>query len=287
MTSILGAAIRKLLKQYQKSKEDMLSPLQFGQQMIDWTDQRRVLSNEFFKEKTCPHARLAIKLLKIAEKENASIVKTMCYLLNKLTLNDGIESIVIHDIIERAEELKENVNNTIAKNLLSKFVYYVRNIKVKQEEIEKEDDDEIKPRIIIKDEFMTPEPESNSLNETKTETNDTNLTPSKIKNPSENENENDKTDSMIVDNNETKDKNEKNLNEKENKENKDNENNHQNMIEDKDEYINEAEINEDENNDESENDTNSDSNKEDKEFDIEIKDKKMNDNDEIDEDDIF
>jgi len=40
---ILGVCIRKLIKQYYKNKEDMISPIQFGQQMIDWTDYRRVL----------------------------------------------------------------------------------------------------------------------------------------------------------------------------------------------------------------------------------------------------
>jgi len=31
----------------------------------------------------------------------------MCYLLNKLTLNESIETLVINEILERAENLKE------------------------------------------------------------------------------------------------------------------------------------------------------------------------------------
>lgn len=184
MTSVLGVCIRKLLKQYYKNKEDMISPIQFGQQMIDWTDYRRVLSNDFYKAKSCPHARLAIKLLKIAEKETLTAIKTVCYLLNKLTLNESIENLVINDILERSENLKEMTSNNTVNNLLSKFIYYVKNIKIKIEdedyvktpdfkmEIKEEDSPNRKPShfIIKKDDLSDNDNENendeSNINET-------------------------------------------------------------------------------------------------------------------------
>jgi condensin complex subunit 3 len=157
MTSILGACIRKLLKQYYKSnnKDEMISPIQIGQQMIEWTDYRRVLSNDFYKSKTCPHARLAIKFLKIAEKDNITTIKTMCYLLNKLTLNESIETLVINEILERAENLKEMTANNTVKNLLSKFIYYVKNVKIKDED--EDNKSSIKEyKVKIKEEVNSP-----------------------------------------------------------------------------------------------------------------------------------
>jgi len=163
MTSILGVCIRKLIKQYykNKSKDEMISPIQIGQQMIDWTDYRRVLSNDFYKAKSCPHARLAIKFLKIAEKDNITVIKTMCYLLNKLTLNDSIENLVINDILERSENLKEMANNKTVTNLLSKFIYYVKNVKIK---IEDEDKSNIKDiKVEIKEEINSPDSKSHYI----------------------------------------------------------------------------------------------------------------------------
>lgn len=149
MTSVLGVCIRKLLKQYYRNKEDMITPIQIGQQMIDWTDYRRVLSNDFYKTKSCPHARLAIKFLKIAEKENLTVIKTMCYLLNKLTLNNSVENLVINDILERSEMIKNMTTNNTVSNLLNKFIYYVQNVKIKIEDEKGEKD--IKVRMIKKE----------------------------------------------------------------------------------------------------------------------------------------
>jgi len=153
MTSVLGVCIRKLVKQYYKNKEDMISPIQFGQQMIEWTDYRRVLSNDFYKSKSCPHARLAIKLLKIAEKDTLTVIKTVCYLLNKLTLNESVENLVINDILERAENLKEMTTNNTVNNLLSKFIFYVKNVKIK---IEDEDHNSGEFKVKIKEEASSP-----------------------------------------------------------------------------------------------------------------------------------
>jgi condensin complex subunit 3 len=156
MTSILGVCIRKLLKQYYSSKKDeMITPIQIGQQMIEWTDYRRVLSNDFYKAKSCPHARLAIKFLKIAENDNITIIKTICYLLNKLTLNESVETLVIKDILERAENLKERTTNNTVNNLLSRFIYYVKSVKVKDEdEDNKSSITEFKVRV--KEEINSP-----------------------------------------------------------------------------------------------------------------------------------
>jgi len=217
MTSILGVCIRKLIKQYYKNKEDMISPIQFGQQMIDWTDYRRVLSNDFYKAKSCSHARLAIKLLKIAEKETLTAIKTICYLLNKLTLNESVENIVINDILERAERLKEVIPNNTVNNLLTKFIFNVKNTKIK---IEDEENKYEKPEIIkIKEEVESPRRTSshfiiknNELNDdedeekvdttkndvksdNKTDTNNDDTTtnePDKTNNDNENDDENDK-----------------------------------------------------------------------------------------------
>jgi len=153
MTSILGVCIRKLLKQYYRNKEDMITPIQIGQQMIDWTDYRRVLSNDFYKTNSCPHARLAIKLLKLAEKENLTVIKTICYLLNKLTLNYSVENLVINDILERSEKLKNMTSNNTVNNLLNKFIYYVQNVKIK---IEDEEEGEKDVKVKIKEEMDSP-----------------------------------------------------------------------------------------------------------------------------------
>ncbi|ORX55366.1 hypothetical protein BCR36DRAFT_347135 [Piromyces finnis] len=161
MTGVLGVCIRKLLKQYYKNKEDMITPIQFGQQMIDWTDYRRVLSNDFYKAKSCPHARLAIKLLKIAEKDTLTVIKTVCYLLNKLTLNESVENIVIDDILERSERLKEITPNNTVNNLLTKFIFNVKNTKIKIEDDHQQNNDKSNIKIKIKDEVESPRRKSN------------------------------------------------------------------------------------------------------------------------------
>jgi len=111
-------------------------------------------------------------------------IKTVCYLLNKLTLNESIENLVINDILERSENLKEMTSNNTVNNLLSKFIYYVKNIKVKIEdedyvktpdfkmEIKEEDSPNRKPShfIIKKDDLSDDdnvnENDESNINET-------------------------------------------------------------------------------------------------------------------------
>ncbi|OUM59088.1 hypothetical protein PIROE2DRAFT_15473, partial [Piromyces sp. E2] len=78
------------------------------------------------------------------------------YLLNKLTLNESVENIVIDDILDRTERLKEMTTNNTVNNLLSKFIFYVKNVKIKIEDEEHNGGDKSDVKIKIKEEVESP-----------------------------------------------------------------------------------------------------------------------------------
>ncbi|KAJ3056122.1 hypothetical protein HK097_008045 [Rhizophlyctis rosea] len=118
-------AFERLLDVAESMPGAMISPMQIAQQLIDWTDVRKVVRNDKDSDEFDGglHADVAIDILKVAIREGDPAIKKMyCQMLNKLHLGQSLDSTRAKTIAVLVGTLKEHVAGVaVAANALKKF----------------------------------------------------------------------------------------------------------------------------------------------------------------------
>ncbi|KAJ3035300.1 hypothetical protein HDV00_004076 [Rhizophlyctis rosea] len=116
----------QLLTEAESAPSSMLSPMQIAQQLIDWTDVRKVVRNENGEENEIDeglHADVAIDILQAAiSEDDAGIKKLYCQMLNKLYLGPSLDPSRAKSLAVLVGTLKEHVaGSAVVANALKKF----------------------------------------------------------------------------------------------------------------------------------------------------------------------
>ncbi|KAJ3277889.1 hypothetical protein HK104_002873 [Borealophlyctis nickersoniae] len=126
LQEVFMPAFRDLVAEAQQYKGEMISPLHIGQQLIDWTDSRKVVRGAATDNETVDdglHAQIAIDLLTEAIMEKSQAVKKIyCQCLNKLHLGTSTGVARTKKLALLVGSVKEVVaGNTVAANALKRF----------------------------------------------------------------------------------------------------------------------------------------------------------------------
>ncbi|GAA6043061.1 hypothetical protein JCM8097_005142 [Rhodosporidiobolus ruineniae] len=107
-----------------KDKSAMVTPLQIGAQLVDWTDPQKALEGEGVKPDDTIQVDLAIKMVKALYKsEEKDARKLWCQLLPKLYISEEADDLAIKALLELVEAVKENrpLTDTVPRNALNRF----------------------------------------------------------------------------------------------------------------------------------------------------------------------
>ncbi|BGO88973.1 hypothetical protein NBRC10512_005103 [Rhodotorula toruloides] len=107
-----------------KDKSTMVTPLQIGSQLVDWTDPQKVIESDSIQPDETIQADLALKMLKALYKsEEKDARKLWCQLLPKLYIPDETDDLKIKALMVMIEELKTNrpLADAVPRNALNRF----------------------------------------------------------------------------------------------------------------------------------------------------------------------
>ncbi|POY70728.1 hypothetical protein BMF94_6138 [Rhodotorula taiwanensis] len=107
-----------------KDKSTMVTPLQIGSQLVDWTDPQKVIDSEGIEPDETVQVDLAIRTLKaLYRAEEKEARKLWCQLLPKLHVPEEADDSKIRSIMYLIDELKDNrpIADTVSKNALNRF----------------------------------------------------------------------------------------------------------------------------------------------------------------------
>ncbi|GAA6000576.1 hypothetical protein JCM10207_004558 [Rhodosporidiobolus poonsookiae] len=107
-----------------KDKSSMVTPLQIGSQLLDWTDPQKALDVEGVKPDESIQVDLALKMVKALYKtEEKDGRKLWCQLLPKLYISEEADDLQIKALVELIEALKDNrpIADTVSRNAFSRF----------------------------------------------------------------------------------------------------------------------------------------------------------------------
>ncbi|GAA5979389.1 hypothetical protein JCM10908_002905 [Rhodotorula pacifica] len=107
-----------------KDKSTMVTPLQIGSQLVDWTDPQKVIESEGIEPDEIVQVDLAIRMLKaLYRAEDKEPRKLWCQLLPKLYIPDETDDAKIHALLVLLEALKDNrpIGDTVSRNALNRF----------------------------------------------------------------------------------------------------------------------------------------------------------------------
>ncbi|BGP22271.1 condensin complex subunit 3 [Rhodotorula toruloides] len=107
-----------------KDKSTMVTPLQIGSQLVDWTDPQKVIESDTVQPDETVQVDLALKMLKALYKsEEKDVRKLWCQLLPKLYIPDETDDLKIKALVVMIEELKTNrpLADAVPRNALNRF----------------------------------------------------------------------------------------------------------------------------------------------------------------------
>ncbi|GAA5857357.1 hypothetical protein JCM8547_002238 [Rhodosporidiobolus lusitaniae] len=107
-----------------RDKSAMVTPLQIGSQLVDWTDPQKSLKAEGVKPDETIQVDLAIRMVKALYKhEEKDARKLWCQLLPKLYIPEEADDLTIKALVELIRALKENrpLTDTVPRNALNRF----------------------------------------------------------------------------------------------------------------------------------------------------------------------
>ncbi|BGP19048.1 hypothetical protein JCM10213_009242 [Rhodosporidiobolus nylandii] len=122
--SIKALAVLREVYDELKDKSAMVTPLQIGSQLVDWTDPQKALEAENVKPDETIHVDLAIKMVKALYKsEEKDARKLWTQLLPKLYIPEEADELSIKALLELVGAVKENrpLTETIPRNALNRF----------------------------------------------------------------------------------------------------------------------------------------------------------------------
>ncbi|GAA5925051.1 condensin subunit YCG1 [Sporobolomyces koalae] len=107
-----------------KDKSSMVTPLQIGSQLVDWTDPQKALETEGVKADDSVQLDLAITMTQALYKsEDKDERKLWCQLLPKLYIPEELDDLKIKALTLLISELKENrpLTEAVPRNALNRF----------------------------------------------------------------------------------------------------------------------------------------------------------------------
>ncbi|GAA5865849.1 hypothetical protein JCM3774_003117 [Rhodotorula dairenensis] len=107
-----------------KDKSTMVTPLQIGSQLVDWTDPQKVIDTEGIEPDETVQVDLATKMIKaLYRAEEKEPRKLWCQLLPKLYIPEETDDAKVHAMLFLIEELKNNrpIGDTVSRNAFNRF----------------------------------------------------------------------------------------------------------------------------------------------------------------------
>ncbi|GAA5884953.1 hypothetical protein JCM6882_007168 [Rhodosporidiobolus microsporus] len=107
-----------------KDKSAMVTPLQIGSQLVDWTDPQKALEADGVKPDETIQVDLALNMVKALYKsEEKDARKLWTQLLPKLYISEEADDFTIMALLELIEAVKENrpLTDTVPRNALNRF----------------------------------------------------------------------------------------------------------------------------------------------------------------------
>ncbi|GAA5998124.1 condensin subunit YCG1 [Rhodotorula paludigena] len=107
-----------------KDKSSMVTPLQIGSQLVDWTDPQKTIDADHVQPDETIQVDLAIKMVKaLYRSEEKDARKLWCQLLPKLYLADEADDLTIKALLVLIEELKASrpLADAVPRNALNRF----------------------------------------------------------------------------------------------------------------------------------------------------------------------
>ncbi|BGP37334.1 chromosome condensation complex Condensin, subunit G [Rhodotorula kratochvilovae] len=107
-----------------KDKSSMVTPLQIGAQLVDWTDPQKALDADNVQPDEMVQVDLALKMVKaLYRSEEKDARKLWCQLLPKLYIPDEADDLAIKALLLLISELKDNrpLGEAVPRNALNRF----------------------------------------------------------------------------------------------------------------------------------------------------------------------
>lgn len=125
VAKVVIPAFRTLLRIHRDMKDEMVAPLLIAQQMIDWTDPRKLLSKQRDVEEEEVdmglQADIAIAAMKMAYRETQVNAKLYCQMLPKLYMNGSVGTLRLRQCALLVSNLRNVVSGSIPLTCLKKF----------------------------------------------------------------------------------------------------------------------------------------------------------------------
>ncbi|GAA5841466.1 hypothetical protein JCM9279_000662 [Rhodotorula babjevae] len=107
-----------------KDKSSMVTPLQIGAQLVDWTDPQKAMDVDGIQPDESVQVDLAVKMVKaLYRSEEKDARKLWCQLLPKLYVPDEADDLTIKALLVLIDELKDNrpLAEAVPRNALNRF----------------------------------------------------------------------------------------------------------------------------------------------------------------------
>ncbi|GAA5928774.1 hypothetical protein JCM3775_004631 [Rhodotorula graminis] len=107
-----------------KDKSSMVTPLQIGAQLVDWTDPQKAMDIDGIQPDESVQVDLAVKMVKaLYRSEEKDGRKLWCQLLPKLYVPDEADDLTIKALLVLLDELKDNrpLAEAVPRNALNRF----------------------------------------------------------------------------------------------------------------------------------------------------------------------
>ncbi|KAI7867392.1 nuclear condensing complex subunit [Spinellus fusiger] len=132
LSSVTVEALEDLCITYDdlNGDEKMVSPVQIADILADWTDTSKVIATKYQDNEEDATAQLqtiiAFELLELIPRQAGKIRKTMCYMLNKMRIDNGSEDQLRRLLTQaKAIETDHPFQESVVKNMFKRFIHKV------------------------------------------------------------------------------------------------------------------------------------------------------------------